>query len=154
MNDPLLNGQLDAVVQVEPFRSALMATDKTEILSWTYVETAPNSDITQYIALAPWVEKNRATAEKFARAVIKGAEFANGNEAGPADELKYIEQIRHQYYADLLTLPAPVSEANFRNYGASTTPTLVLIDRHGIVRLYHPGAMTLDELRAALNRVG
>jgi thiol-disulfide isomerase/thioredoxin len=79
---------------------------------------------------------------------------ANGDEAGPADELKYIEQIRHQYYADLLSLPAPVSEANFRNYGASTTPTLVLIDRRGIVRLYHPGAMTIDELRAALNRLG
>jgi thiol-disulfide isomerase/thioredoxin len=79
---------------------------------------------------------------------------ANGDEAGPADELKYIEQIRHQYYADLLSVPAPVSEANFRNYGASTTPTLVLVDRRGIVRLYHPGAMTLDELRAALNRVG
>jgi thiol-disulfide isomerase/thioredoxin len=79
---------------------------------------------------------------------------ASGAEAGPADELKYIEQIRHQYYADLLNVPAPVSEANFRNYGASTTPTLVLIDRRGVVRLYHPGAMTLDELRAALNRVG
>jgi thiol-disulfide isomerase/thioredoxin len=79
---------------------------------------------------------------------------ANGEEAGPADELKYIEQVRHQYYADLLSVPAPLSEANFRNYGASTTPTLVLIDRAGIVRLYHPGAMTLDELRAALNKVG
>src|SRR5580658_330568 len=79
---------------------------------------------------------------------------ANGEEAGPAEELKYIEQIRHQYYADLLSVPAPLSEANFRNYGASTTPTLVLIDRGGIVRLYHPGAMTLDELRAALNKVG
>jgi thiol-disulfide isomerase/thioredoxin len=79
---------------------------------------------------------------------------ANGDEAGPADELKYIEQIRHQYYADLLSVPAPVSEANFRNYGASTTPTLVLIDRHGIVRLYHPGAMTIDELRVAINKIG
>ncbi len=79
---------------------------------------------------------------------------ANGDEAGPADELKYIEQIRHKYYADLLSVPAPVSEANFRNYGASTTPTLVLIDRRGIVRLYHPGAMTMEELRAALDRVG
>jgi len=78
---------------------------------------------------------------------------ANGDEAGPADELKYIEQIRHKYYADLLSVPAPVSEANFRNYGASTTPTLVLIDRHGIVRLYHPGAMTMDELGAALNKI-
>jgi thiol-disulfide isomerase/thioredoxin len=79
---------------------------------------------------------------------------ANGEEAAPADELKYIEQIRHKYYADLLSVPAPVSEANFHNYGASTTPTLVLIDRHGIVRLYHPGAMTIEELRAALNRLG
>jgi thiol-disulfide isomerase/thioredoxin len=79
---------------------------------------------------------------------------ANGEEAGPAEELKYIEQIRHQYYADLLSVPAPLSEANFRNYGASTTPTLVLIDRRGIVRVYHPGAMTLEELRAALDRVG
>ena len=79
---------------------------------------------------------------------------ANGDEASPTDELKYIEKIRHQYYADLLSVPAPVSEANFRNYGASTTPTLVLIDRKGIVRLYHPGAMTLEELRAALDRLG
>jgi thiol-disulfide isomerase/thioredoxin len=79
---------------------------------------------------------------------------ANGDEASPADELKYIEKIRHQYYADLLSVPAPVSEANFRNYGASTTPTLVLIDRSGIVRLYHPGAMTIEELRAALDRLG
>jgi len=78
---------------------------------------------------------------------------ANGDEAGPADELKYIEQIRQKYYLDLLSVPAPVSEANFRNYGASTTPTLVLIDRRGIVRLYHPGAMTIDELRAALNKI-
>jgi NitT/TauT family transport system substrate-binding protein len=81
MNDPLLNGQLDAVVQVEPFRSALMATGNAEIVGWPYVETAPNTDITQYIALTSWVEKNRATAAKFARAVTKGAQFAASNEA-------------------------------------------------------------------------
>ena len=47
-----------------------------------------------------------------------------------------------------------MSEENFKNYGASTTPTLVLIDRRGIVRVFHPGIMTLEELRAALNRIG
>ena len=57
MNDPLLNGQVDAIVQVDPFRSALMATGKAEILSWTYVETAPGTDITQYIALGPWARR-------------------------------------------------------------------------------------------------
>ena len=77
MNDPLLNGQLDAIVQVEPFRSALMATGKAEIVGWPYVETAPGTDITQYLALTSWVEKNHDIAAKFARAVIKGAQFAN-----------------------------------------------------------------------------
>jgi NitT/TauT family transport system substrate-binding protein len=85
MNDPLLNGQVDGVTQVDPFRAALLATDKAEILSWTYVETAPGTDITQYITLGPWVEKNRATALKFARAVMKGAEFARSNEAATRD---------------------------------------------------------------------
>jgi thiol-disulfide isomerase/thioredoxin len=79
---------------------------------------------------------------------------ARGEEAGPADELKYIDEVRHKFYRELLDIPAPVSEENFKNYGASTTPTLVLIDRQGIVRLYHPGAMTLEELRAAIDRLG
>jgi len=79
---------------------------------------------------------------------------ARGEEAGPAAEIKYIDDVRHKFYHDLLDVPAPVSEENFKNYGASTTPTLVLIDRQGIVRLYHPGAMTLEELRAAINRLG
>jgi len=78
---------------------------------------------------------------------------ARGEEAAPADETRYIDEVRHKFYPDLLNVPAPISEENFKNYGASTTPTVVLIDRQGIVRLYHPGAMTLDELRAALNKV-
>jgi len=85
MNDPLLNGQLDAIVQVEPFRSALMETGNAEIVGWPYVETAPNTDITQYIALSAWVQKNHATAAKFVRAVIKGAQFAGSNEAATRD---------------------------------------------------------------------
>lgn len=79
---------------------------------------------------------------------------AKGEEAGPAEELKYIDQVRRTYYPNLLNVPSPVSEENFKNYGASTTPTLVIVDRRGVVRLYHPGVMTLDELRAALNRIG
>jgi NitT/TauT family transport system substrate-binding protein len=85
MNDPLLNGQVDAIGQVDPFRSALMATGKAEILSWTYVETAPGTDITQYITLGPWAQKNRETAIKFARAVLEGAQFASTNEAATRD---------------------------------------------------------------------
>ena len=89
---PLLAGQIDAIGQVEPFRAALMATGQAEIVSWPYVETAPNTDITQYIALTPWVEKNRATVAKFVRAVIKGAKFAASNEAVDARRQSAIHQ--------------------------------------------------------------
>jgi thiol-disulfide isomerase/thioredoxin len=72
---------------------------------------------------------------------------AGGEDATPAVELRYIEQVRQQYYGSLIDTPAPVSEENFNKYGASTVPTLVLIDRNGIVKMYHPGALTYDELR-------
>ena len=78
---------------------------------------------------------------------------ARGEEATPQQETQYIEAVRQQFYRDLLDVPAPISEENLKSYGASTTPTFVLIDRHGVVRLYHPGAMTLDELRAAVSKI-
>jgi len=46
--------------------------------------------------------------------------------------------------------PAKISEDAFRRYGASSTPTLVLVDRNGIVGNYHPGAMTYQDLRASI----
>lgn len=78
---------------------------------------------------------------------------AGGEDAKPAEEMKYIEEVRRRYYPDLLDVAVPVSEENFKRYGASTTPTLVLIDRRGIVRMYHPGAMTAQELRVAIASV-
>jgi thiol-disulfide isomerase/thioredoxin len=71
---------------------------------------------------------------------------ARGQDATPAEELKYIAKIRARYYADLPEMPVPVSEETFKNYGVSTTPTLVLIARGGLVRLYHPGQMSYEEL--------
>jgi len=70
-----------------------------------------------------------------------------GAEATPAQETAYIERVRKQLFS---TFPVPVNEENFKNYGASTTPTLVLIDKRGIVRLYHPGAMSYDELSSRI----
>lgn len=78
---------------------------------------------------------------------------AGGQDAPAAEEMKYIDEVRHRFYVDLLDVPAPVSDENFKRYGASTTPTLVFIDRRGVVRLYHPGAMRPEELRAAIKSI-
>ena len=65
-------------------------------------------------------------------------------------ELVHIGQVRDEYYAFLRNEAVPVSEANHRLYGVSTTPTLVVLDRQGIVRLYHPGTMTANQLEAVI----
>ncbi|HUK23831.1 MAG TPA: TlpA disulfide reductase family protein [Terriglobales bacterium] len=78
---------------------------------------------------------------------------AGGEDASPGQELAYIEQVREKYYAGLADVPVPISEKNFTTYGALATPTLVLLDRQGIVKLYHPNEMTYSQLKAALDRV-
>jgi thiol-disulfide isomerase/thioredoxin len=78
---------------------------------------------------------------------------AGGEDVSRAVESKYIEAVRAKFYSGLLDVPVPLSEENFKRYGSSTTPTLVLADRAGIVRMYHPGAMSEAELRAQLDAV-
>ncbi len=72
--------------------------------------------------------------------------------ATPETETRYIDQVRRQFYATLGSMSAPLSTENFQRYGCSTTPTLVLLDRAGIVRLYHPGALTYDALAGQVRR--
>ena len=75
---------------------------------------------------------------------------AGGEDATPEAETHYIEEVRQRYYAGVVNTPLLVNEENFLTYGASTTPTLVLVDRKGIVRMYHPGALSYQDLRSAI----
>jgi thiol-disulfide isomerase/thioredoxin len=77
---------------------------------------------------------------------------AGGEDAKPPDELAYIGRVWQHFYPGLQSVPVPVSKANFNAYGASTTPTLVLLDRSGRVALYHPGVMPYDALRSAVEQ--
>ena len=79
--------------------------------------------------------------------------YTAAGEAAPQAETQYIDRVRRQFYAALGNMPAPLSAENFDRYGCSTTPTLVLVDRTGIVRLYHPGAMPYDALAAQVTRL-
>jgi len=73
--------------------------------------------------------------------------------ARPSDEIQYIDAVRHRFYGGLLDMPVPISKYNFEVYGASTTPTLVLLDRAGKVAWYHPGAVPYAELRGEIEKV-
>lgn len=71
---------------------------------------------------------------------------ANGEDAAPAQEKAWIEDIRKKYYARIGAMPVPISAEAMHAYGVSTTPTIVLVDKNGIVRMYHPGAASYQEL--------
>jgi len=77
---------------------------------------------------------------------------AQGDDAKPKDEIAYIGQVWQHFYPGLQSVPVPISKTNFTNYGASTTPTLVLVDRQSRVALYHPGLMQYEELRTAIEK--
>ncbi len=69
-----------------------------------------------------------------------------GVDAGKAAEKTYIQQVRDRYYPTMASTPIPLSNTIFETYGCSSTPTLALIDKQGIVRWYHPGNATEAEL--------
>jgi len=71
----------------------------------------------------------------------------------PQQEKQYIEAVRQRYYSQLSGVAVPISKANFDLYGASTTPTLVLLARNGNVALYHPGAMAYGDLRSEIDKL-
>ncbi|MGE3277042.1 MAG: redoxin domain-containing protein [Vicinamibacterales bacterium] len=79
--------------------------------------------------------------------------LANSKE--PADaptEMRHIAAMRVEHFSDV-DMTVPVSSASFTNYGTSTTPTIVLVDAGGVVRLYHPGRMTIEELEPHVRRI-
>src|SRR5438034_1181829 len=75
---------------------------------------------------------------------------AGGVDATPAEELAHIEKVRQQYYGTIKDMAVPVSDEDALGYGMDATPTLVLVDRQGKVALYHPGAMTREQLEPYL----
>ena len=78
---------------------------------------------------------------------------SRGEDATPEQELAYLRGA----YQDRFPLPdwmsVPISQQNFLDFGVSTTPTLVVIDREGIVRLYNPGDLPYEELGPHVERL-
>jgi NitT/TauT family transport system substrate-binding protein len=131
MNDPLLNKQVDAISQVEPFTTIMLQTGKVEAFGYTYVEAQPNADITQYIALTDWVKKNPGLAQRFARAVRKGCEYVN-NPANQAAVREANMQFTNLAPAlkDLVTIPRMGTAVNVQEMGK----TMNLMLKYGLMK--------------------
>jgi thiol-disulfide isomerase/thioredoxin len=100
-------------------------------------------------AMAPLLAEMQAKYKKLGLVVVAPTQrYGYVAKRAPADartEMEYIGQVAKEFYS-AVDWTIPVSAESFSNYGSSTTPTVVLVDRQGVVRLYHPGQMKQAEL--------
>ena len=78
---------------------------------------------------------------------------AEEENAPAAKEIAFIDKVYERYYAAIPGAQVPLDGGNFDRFGASTTPTIVLVDRHGAVQLYHPGVMDEASLSKAIEKL-
>jgi thiol-disulfide isomerase/thioredoxin len=71
---------------------------------------------------------------------------AENKPATPAEEKAQIEKVWKEFYSMLDDVSAPIDTETMVRYGVSSNPTLVLVDRKGLVRLYTPTRLSEAEL--------
>jgi len=105
----------------------------------------------------PILEQIQETYGDQGLAIIGPTQFygymARGQNATPEQELDYLRGVYQERFPIPSWMSVPISQQNFLDFGVSTTPTLVIIDREGIVRLYNPGDLPYDELSAQVERL-
>ena len=64
-----------------------------------------------------------------------------------------VDSVWKAVYSDVGPAPVVFSTESMIRYGGSSTPTLVFIDRRGIVRRYSPTRMTEAELDRSVSEL-
>jgi NitT/TauT family transport system substrate-binding protein len=73
----LKQGDIDAVVQIEPFVTIGNADPDLRRIAYNYIELQPVTEISSLVAMQPWVDRHPEAVKAFRRAIIAAAEFAN-----------------------------------------------------------------------------
>jgi thiol-disulfide isomerase/thioredoxin len=153
INDLSLEGQpaltLDAAEHLGPPVPTFDELKGKVVLLFFWAHWCPDCKAESPI-IAKLLDKYRAQGLAVVAPTQRFGYVVSGRPAPPDEELRHIISVRDTYYGFLQNEAVPLSEANHLNYGVSSTPTLVLVDRAGIVRVYNPGRMTEEELEAAI----
>lgn len=78
---------------------------------------------------------------------------AENRSATPEEEKRHIEKVWAETYSGLNGVSAPIDAETMVRYGVVATPTFVLIDRRGIVRMYSPTRLSETELAKRIELV-
>ncbi len=75
------------------------------------------------------------------------------DEPGRAREKSMIDSVWKAVYSDVGTVPIVISTASAELYGGSSTPTIIFIDRSGVVRRYTPTRLTEEEMEKSIKDI-
>jgi len=79
-----------------------------------------------------------------------GFAISRKSKVSESEELAYMEGPWQEKNPLPEWMSKPLKQSYFNDFGVSTTPTMVIADREGVVRLYHPGSMTFEELEGVV----
>ncbi len=99
MEDALKRKNVDAIFQVEPFKSAVLKNAEMTVVGSVFNEVQPGADAGNYISTGKFVSQNPETVQKFNRALRRGIDWYNANQSSP-------EAL--QVVSDFTRLPVPV----------------------------------------------
>lgn len=71
MEDSLVNKQIDAAFNVEPFTSKMLHNPKLKVISYTAVEALPGQPVGAFWASERWLKTHHSAVEKFVKAMQK-----------------------------------------------------------------------------------
>lgn len=122
------------------------------VILYLWAHWCPDCKI-QGPVLAAMLEKYKGTGLTVVAPTKFYGYVAKRQPAGRDEELTYLTGIRDSVYPWMKTTPVPISEQIFAQYGVSTTPTLVFIDRDGKVSKYHPGQLTVEQIEPMIQTI-
>ena len=143
---------LDSVKWIGAPPPSMAALKGKPVILYLWAHWCPDCKI-QGPILESLLEKYKATGLTLVAPTKFYGYVARREPAGQDQELAYLTGIRDSVYPWMKTTPVPISDRIFAQYGVSTTPTLVLIDRAGNVSKYNPGRLTAEQLEPLIQAI-
>ena len=143
---------LDSVKWIGAPPPSMAALKGKPVILYLWAHWCPDCKI-QGPILESLLEKYKATGLTLVAPTKFYGYVAKREPARQEEELAYLTGIRDSVYPWMKTTPVPISDQIFAQYGVSTTPTLVLIDRAGNVSKYNPGRLTAEQLEPLIQAI-
>ena len=137
---------------IGPARASLASLKGKPVILYLWAHWCPDCKI-QGPILESLLEKYKATGLTLVAPTKFYGYVARREPAGQDEELAYLTGMRDSVYPWMKTTPVPISDQIFAQYGVSTTPTLVLIDRASNVSKYNPGRLTAEQLEPLIQAI-